>query len=75
MSPFFSNGVDIDLVIWWSNKKTATYNLRKVFSQIAARIGAVSLDPYYESFLTLMASVAINKEGIARTSRANKQYV
>jgi hypothetical protein len=73
IKPFLSKGIDIDLMVWWSNETFYLYNVRTLLDQLYAKIFGGPLDPYYQDFLSSMAGVAGNKNVMAAAQRANKQ--
>lgn len=72
LRPFLSRGIEIELMVWWSNSEFYLYDLRVLMSQYNRKKDGLAVDSHYEKLLKSMANVAMNKEGLAENSRANK---
>jgi hypothetical protein len=72
LEPFLSKGIQLELMVWWSNREFYLYDLQKLVRQFRAIADGHKIDSHYEKLLGKMARIAGNKEGMASASRANK---
>ncbi|KAH7418578.1 hypothetical protein BKA64DRAFT_701096 [Cadophora sp. MPI-SDFR-AT-0126] len=72
LKPFLERGVEIELMVWWSNSKFCLFNLRLLVTQFYEKARGSIIEPYYEDFLNKLTRIAVNKEDMAKASRANK---